>query len=173
MTTLSHLRTSALALPEVTEGSHVGRTAFAVRGKGFASVTDEGLVRLRLGDEHAAEALDRLPTATPLVRMGRPIGIQVPLADVNGQHLNALLYQAWAGRAPRRLVAEQERARRGEAPADSDLPPTIGRPATRALLAAGISTLDQVAARTDEELLALHGVGPRAVRILREAIAAR
>lgn len=173
MTTLSHLRKSALALPEVSEGTHFGMIAFAVRGKGFVSVTGDGVAQLRLGDEHAAEALDRLPTATPLVRMGRPIGIQVPLADVNGQHLNALLYQAWASRAPRRLVAEQERARRGEAPADSDLPPAIGRPATRALLARGISTLDQVAARTDEELLALHGVGPRAVRILRETLAGR
>jgi hypothetical protein len=36
---------------------------------------------------------------------------------------------------------------------------------------AGITTLAQVAAVTDAELLAMHGVGPRAVRILREALA--
>ena len=52
------------------------------------------------------------------------------------------------------------------------LPPTIGRPATRALEGAGITTLEQVAATGDRELLALHGFGPRALRILREAIAA-
>jgi predicted flap endonuclease-1-like 5' DNA nuclease len=47
----------------------------------------------------------------------------------------------------------------------------IGGPATRALVGAGITTLAQVAAVTDAELLAMHGVGPRAVRILREALA--
>lgn len=53
----------------------------------------------------------------------------------------------------------------------SDLPPGIGRPATRALENAGITSLDQVAARTEADLLGLHGVGPKAVRILREALA--
>ena len=54
-----------------------------------------------------------------------------------------------------------------------DLPPTLGAPATRALHAAGhrdLASLDGVEART---LLALHGVGPRAVRLLREALTAR
>lgn len=48
--------------------------------------------------------------------------------------------------------------------------PKIGRPATSALLAADITTLRQVAARTERDLLAMHGVGPKAVRILREAL---
>ena len=51
----------------------------------------------------------------------------------------------------------------------SDLP-RIGAPATRALAAIGITRLDQVADRSEAELLALHGVGPRAIRILREAL---
>ncbi|WP_214105737.1 DNA-binding protein [Acrocarpospora catenulata] len=55
-------------------------------------------------------------------------------------------------------------------PADCDLPPAIGKPATRALLGAGLTTLAQVATRTEKELLALHGVGPRAVRILSESL---
>lgn len=49
----------------------------------------------------------------------------------------------------------------------------IGRPATRALLGAGITTLDEVAARSQADLIALHGVGPRAVRVLGEALADR
>ncbi|MEV0322951.1 helix-hairpin-helix domain-containing protein [Streptomyces sp. NPDC050658] len=52
----------------------------------------------------------------------------------------------------------------------SDLPAGIGKPATRALHGAGITTLDQVARRTRRELLALHGVGPKAVRLLAEAL---
>jgi predicted flap endonuclease-1-like 5' DNA nuclease len=51
-----------------------------------------------------------------------------------------------------------------------DLPKGIGRPATRALAGAGITTLAQVAALTDAELLAMHGVGPRAVHVLRETL---
>ena len=46
-----------------------------------------------------------------------------------------------------------------------DLPP-IGRPANSALLAAGITSLAQVATCSRSELLAMHGVGPKAVRIL-------
>lgn len=49
--------------------------------------------------------------------------------------------------------------------------PNVGAPAARALAAAGIDTLEAVANRTERELLALHGVGPRAVRILREHLA--
>lgn len=49
--------------------------------------------------------------------------------------------------------------------------PRIGRPATNALHEQGVTSLDQVAAMSERELLALHGVGPRAVRLLREALA--
>ena len=49
-----------------------------------------------------------------------------------------------------------------------DLPRAIGRPATRALANAGITTMAQVAALSDADLAALHGVGPKAVRILRD-----
>ncbi|WKG02471.1 helix-hairpin-helix domain-containing protein [Mycolicibacterium sp. HK-90] len=44
----------------------------------------------------------------------------------------------------------------------------IGRPATGALIDAGYRTLADLPADLDE-LLALHGVGPRAVRLLAEA----
>jgi predicted flap endonuclease-1-like 5' DNA nuclease len=53
------------------------------------------------------------------------------------------------------------------------LPAGIGRPALRALLSVGISTLEDVARSSDEELAALHGVGPKAISILREALKAR
>ncbi|WAY20745.1 helix-hairpin-helix domain-containing protein [Mycolicibacterium fortuitum] len=44
----------------------------------------------------------------------------------------------------------------------------IGRPATGALIDAGYRILADLPADLDE-LLVLHGVGPRAVRLLREA----
>jgi predicted flap endonuclease-1-like 5' DNA nuclease len=52
-----------------------------------------------------------------------------------------------------------------------DLPNEIGKTAARELKEHDITTLAQVAARTKKELLAIHGVGPKAVRILGEALA--
>jgi predicted flap endonuclease-1-like 5' DNA nuclease len=58
--------------------------------------------------------------------------------------------------------------------ADGDgdgLPAGIGRPATQALALAGYTRLEQLTRATERELLGLHGVGPKAVRILRERLA--
>ncbi|WP_338554672.1 DNA-binding protein [Paenibacillus sp. KS-LC4] len=54
----------------------------------------------------------------------------------------------------------------------SDLP-HIGKPATRALTAAGYVQLEQFTKLTESELLKLHGAGPKAIRIIREALAAK
>lgn len=51
--------------------------------------------------------------------------------------------------------------------------PKIGRPANSALLAQGVTTLIEVAAFGKRRLLALHGVGPKAIRILSDALAER
>ncbi len=48
---------------------------------------------------------------------------------------------------------------------DDDLPASIGRPALGALRAAGIDRLSEVARHREDQLLALHGVGPKAVRL--------
>jgi predicted flap endonuclease-1-like 5' DNA nuclease len=53
-----------------------------------------------------------------------------------------------------------------------NLPP-IGRPANTAMIEAGISSLAQVAACSRSQLLAMHGVGPKAVRILEDALKAQ
>ena len=54
-----------------------------------------------------------------------------------------------------------------------DAMPKIGAPATRALTVGGYTRLDRLTNVTATELLSLHGVGPKAIRILREALAAR
>ncbi|WP_433336929.1 hypothetical protein [Spirillospora sp. CA-294931] len=53
---------------------------------------------------------------------------------------------------------------------ESDLPRAMGKPALRALAEAGYLRLDQLAGVDDKELLSIHGVGPKAVRVLREAL---
>lgn len=46
----------------------------------------------------------------------------------------------------------------------------IGAPAHRALEAAGITTLTQLACLKESELLALHGFGPKALGILKAVL---
>ncbi len=170
MAELSRVRQGALALPEVEEGTHFGMVAFAVRGKNFATLTEDGQqVRFHVPQAVIDATVAEHPGAEPFVRRGKTIGVSVPLAGLDVRLLDRLLRQAWEAAAPTRLVAG-----RGPAPAAARTMglPAIGRPAATALGLAGITSLDDVARHTPEELLALHGVGPKAVRILSEALAA-
>lgn len=53
-----------------------------------------------------------------------------------------------------------------------DVLPKIGKPATQALEAAGYTNLEQLTKVTEAELAQLHGMGPKALGILREALKA-
>jgi len=52
---------------------------------------------------------------------------------------------------------------------DDDLP-NIGSPATRALASIGVTRLSQLVDHGEDEVLSLHGFGPRALRILKKAL---
>jgi predicted flap endonuclease-1-like 5' DNA nuclease len=56
---------------------------------------------------------------------------------------------------------------------ESALPKGIGKPALRALASVGISRLDQVTRLTESQLLALHGMGPKAIGIIKAALGAQ
>jgi len=103
MTTVDDVRKAALDLPGVEEGTHFGMVSFSVRGRGFASVTQDDAVQLHMPPDDAEHALTAHPTAERLVRMGRPIGIRVPLADLDAPALNVLVHAAWRSRAPKSL----------------------------------------------------------------------
>ncbi len=49
--------------------------------------------------------------------------------------------------------------------------PRIGAPATRALHGAGYTSLRQLAGVPRSDLAALHGMGPKALRLIDEALA--
>ena len=53
---------------------------------------------------------------------------------------------------------------------DAGLPGNIGAPATRALTAAGYTELRQLAGVPAAQLKKLHGVGPKALRLLQEEL---
>ncbi len=54
---------------------------------------------------------------------------------------------------------------------EDDLPIGISAPARGALAGAGIETLEHCASRTEAEVMKLHGMGPKAMRIIRSAMA--
>lgn len=54
-----------------------------------------------------------------------------------------------------------------------NLPVGIPKPALRALEAAEISKLEDFTSVSEEELLKLHGMGPKAIRIITEALHAQ
>ena len=56
---------------------------------------------------------------------------------------------------------------------ESDLPSGLSQPARRALAGAGCLRLDQVAEHTETEIRRLHGMGPKALDQLREALHSR
>lgn len=69
-------------------------------------------------------------------------------------------------------AAEKPKAESGaQAPDAKGLPDDLGKPATTALEEAGLTDLDQVAAKTEAEVLDLKGVGPKAVETLEKALA--
>lgn len=55
---------------------------------------------------------------------------------------------------------------------ETGLPAGLSNPARRALIGAGCVSLDEVAKRTEKELRALHGMGPKALELLRRTLAA-
>lgn len=61
----------------------------------------------------------------------------------------------------------------GSAAPVNDLLPGLAKPARRALEGAGIASLDQLSARSESEVRKLHGMGPKALYQLSEALAAK
>lgn len=55
----------------------------------------------------------------------------------------------------------------------TEFPPGIGKVAQRQLAQSGYTTYEQLTHVTAKQLLAIHGVGPKAVRILDEELTGR
>lgn len=55
----------------------------------------------------------------------------------------------------------------------TDLPIKLSNPAKRALMGAGYSRLEQLTRLTETEIQKLHGMGPKAIDQLKQALAAK
>ena len=56
---------------------------------------------------------------------------------------------------------------------ENELPKGLGSPARRALAVAGIETLEDFTRVSEGELLMLHGMGPKAMGLIKEAMKER
>ncbi|MEG9226445.1 hypothetical protein [Aeromicrobium sp. Sec7.5] len=168
MTTLAHVRTAVKRLAEVSR-TEAGVESFAVDGQEFLAVAaDRSAIELHLPADDAENVLVDIPGSSLVKAGSRTVGVVIPLDAMNGMQANAVIGRAWAHRAPDRLTPTSAHT----VSVDGDLPRSIGRPATAALHGAGIATLAELATRSRAEIGALHGVGPRALRLLGEAIEA-
>jgi hypothetical protein len=55
----------------------------------------------------------------------------------------------------------------------SDLPAGLAKPAQRALANAGYSQLEDFAKLSEDEVMKLHGMGPNALKLIRQALRAK
>jgi hypothetical protein len=142
VTTPAQIRKAALALPGVDEAVEGRQRTYTVAGAVVAVVTPDADLRI-------------------------PGRQDVALAGINGMESNALVRQAWYAAAPESLTARLRAAEEAVAGEVGDLPKSIGTPATRALVERGITCLADLDGITGETLASWHGVGPKAVQILR------
>jgi hypothetical protein len=106
------VREWALALPGVEEGTSYGTPALRVRGKLFLRLWEDGETLVLRTDDYERDFLLESDPAVFFVTdhyRGYPI-VLVRLAAARPDRLRALVVDSWRRHAPRRLVAEWERA---------------------------------------------------------------
>ncbi|MEJ6548847.1 hypothetical protein PQI66_04750 [Corynebacterium sp. USCH3] len=106
---------------------------------------------------------------TPAQILQTPDSEDVALDEINGMQSNALVRQGWFAVAPEDLALRLRAVDEAVAGQVGDLPRAIGTPATRALVERGITCLADLDGIDADELASWHGVGPKAVQILRES----
>jgi hypothetical protein len=103
--TLAAARELALALPEAVEQDHHGLPSFRVRGKIFATVPDDGHLRVMVDEGEIRACVAQDPAAFAEFWWGRKLScVVVDLGVVEREQLGELLADAWRRKAPRTLV---------------------------------------------------------------------
>ena len=100
------VRRLALALPEAVEAPHFQYASFRVGGKIFTTLPPEGThVHVFVADDERDQALALAPNCVEtLLWGGKVVGLRVTLALASPALVKRLLAQAWARKAPQRLL---------------------------------------------------------------------
>jgi hypothetical protein len=108
-TTAVDIRRAALALPDVTEGTHFGLQSYKVRDKTFVTIQKgETHAILHVDRETAESAAMRRPASQEAVSRNDGkifVGLRVDLAATAPAAVAELVRLAWRNRAPERLAA--------------------------------------------------------------------
>lgn len=109
------IRSCALALPDVNEGTHFGLPSFKVGEKGFVVIQKGGTHAILSVDEaHAHAAAEEDADAFQVVRRNSGsifVGVRVELARASASRVRELIEAAWRHKAPKRLVAAYDSGR--------------------------------------------------------------
>lgn len=108
---LDRVRRHALALPEATEQPHFDYASFRVGGKIFVTVPPDGQHLHIFVDEQQRELALAVHGAfvEKLWWGGKVVGLRVSLADADADVVDELVRQAWARKAPKRLLVSIKR----------------------------------------------------------------
>jgi hypothetical protein len=107
VTTVNQARKLALALPEATEQDHHGMASFRVRGKIFATVPDDTHLRVMVDEMEIRAAVAENPEACEEFYWGKRLAcVVVDLGRATPQLAGELLVEAWARKAPMKLVKD-------------------------------------------------------------------
>ena len=100
------VRGFALSLPEVVEAPHFDFASFRIGGKIFATIPPDGVhLHVFVGEEQRETALALHPESVEKLFWGRKAcGLRITLGKAQPAMVEALLRQAWAQRAPKRLL---------------------------------------------------------------------
>ena len=106
LSNLESVRRLALSLPEATEQPHFDYTSFRVRGKIFATAPPGGQHLHVFIDEEQREVALAMHAAyvEKLLWGGKVVGLRVDLDKADVKVVDALVRQAWARKAPKRLA---------------------------------------------------------------------
>jgi hypothetical protein len=105
MVSRDQARELALSLPEAVEQDHHGRPSFRVGGKIFATQWDDDHMNVMLDEGGILTAVHRRPGICEGVWWGKRLAaVRVKLDRVDRRTLEALLRDAWEGKAPKRLL---------------------------------------------------------------------
>lgn len=108
---LEDIRTNALALPEVSQGTHFRLPSYKVADKGFITIERSQTSAILSVDQTTAEAAAaEHPDVCEVVwrQHGERqihVGVRVHLEKVSEKLAQELILQAWRNKAPKRLVA--------------------------------------------------------------------
>lgn len=106
MITLDETRAMALSLPEARAEEHHGMESFRVRGRIFATVPDDGHVRVMVDDQEIHAAVAEYPdVCAPFWWGSRLACVVVTVAAADPELVRELLTEAWRRKAPKQLAA--------------------------------------------------------------------